>query len=93
MIFSATEALIGQVQVLFGHQKQWNPPFGFGLPWTFKCYSCNSIATYFATKEQLFHTHIQLIYVLKEQLWWIATCLLTLTVYKYIELQNHLQNT
>jgi len=32
MIFSATEALIGQVQVLFGHQKQWNPPSGFGLP-------------------------------------------------------------
>jgi len=43
--FSALGALIGKVQVLFRHQKQWNPPLGYGLPWTLRCYNCNSIAT------------------------------------------------
>jgi len=27
----------GKVQVLFGHWKQWSPPFGSDLPWAFKC--------------------------------------------------------
>jgi hypothetical protein len=36
MIFSATDALIGGVQVLFGHQKQRSPPLGFSLPWALK---------------------------------------------------------
>jgi hypothetical protein len=44
MIFSALEAPIRGVQVLFRHWKQWRPPFRFGLPWVFKCCSCNSIA-------------------------------------------------
>ncbi len=52
-IFSVLDVLIIGVQVLFKCQKQWSPPFGFGLPWAFKCYNCNSIATQFAIKEQL----------------------------------------
>jgi hypothetical protein len=44
-IFSALDAPIGGVQVLFKHIKQWSPPLGFGLPWTLKYYSCNSIVT------------------------------------------------
>jgi len=32
MIFNALNAPIGGVQVLFRCQKQWSPPFGFGLP-------------------------------------------------------------
>jgi hypothetical protein len=43
-IFSALDAPIGGVQVLFRRKKKWSPPLGFGLPLTFKCYSCNSIA-------------------------------------------------
>jgi hypothetical protein len=31
-IFSAPHASIEEVQVLFGHQKQWSPPLEFGLP-------------------------------------------------------------
>jgi hypothetical protein len=53
MFSSAPEALIRGVQVLFKHKKQWSLPFGFGLPRALKCYSCNSIATLFATKKQL----------------------------------------
>jgi len=32
MIFNALDTPIGGVQVLFRHKKQWNLPFGFGLP-------------------------------------------------------------
>jgi hypothetical protein len=46
-------APIKGVQVLFGHQKQWSPLLGFGLPWTFEFHSCNSIATQFTTNEEL----------------------------------------
>ncbi len=45
MIFNALDTPIGGVQVLFRHKKQWNLPFGFGLPWMLKCYSCKSITT------------------------------------------------
>jgi len=31
-IFSAPHVPIKGVQIFFGHQKQWNPPLGFGLP-------------------------------------------------------------
>ncbi len=44
-IFNALNMLIGGVQVLFKHKKQWNPSLGSGLLWTFKCYHCNSITT------------------------------------------------
>jgi len=44
-IFSALDAPIGKIQVLFKHQKQWNLPLRSGMPWALKCYSCNSIAT------------------------------------------------
>jgi hypothetical protein len=30
--FSAPKVLIRGVQIVFGHQKQWNPSLGFGLP-------------------------------------------------------------
>ncbi len=53
MIFIAPYAQIRGIRVLLGCQKQWSPPLGFGLPWTFKCYSCNSITTQFTTNEQL----------------------------------------
>jgi hypothetical protein len=43
--FSALDAPIEGVQVLFEHKKKWNPPLGFSLPWMIKCYSCNSITT------------------------------------------------
>jgi len=36
-IFSAPNAPIGGVQVLFGHQKQQRPPLGSSLPWVLKC--------------------------------------------------------
>jgi len=36
MILSAPNASIRGVQVLFGHQKQWSPPLGSGLPWALK---------------------------------------------------------
>jgi hypothetical protein len=32
MIFSAPDVSIGRIQDLFGKQKQWSPPLGFGLP-------------------------------------------------------------
>jgi hypothetical protein len=32
MIFNVLDVPIGGVQVLFGHQKQQNPPLEFGLP-------------------------------------------------------------
>jgi hypothetical protein len=32
MIFIAAEVPNKGVQVLFGHQKQWNPPFESSLP-------------------------------------------------------------
>jgi len=31
-ILNALNTLIGGVQVLFKHQKQWNPPLGCGMP-------------------------------------------------------------
>jgi hypothetical protein len=31
MIFSMLNMSIGGAQVLFGHQKQWSPPFGLSL--------------------------------------------------------------
>jgi hypothetical protein len=31
-IFNAPNVPIKRVQVLFGHQKQWSPPLGFGPP-------------------------------------------------------------
>jgi hypothetical protein len=31
-IFSAQDVPIGGIQVLFKHQKQWNPPLGSSLP-------------------------------------------------------------
>jgi hypothetical protein len=31
MIFNALNAPIERVQILFKHQKQWNPPLGFNL--------------------------------------------------------------
>ncbi len=31
-IFNAPKVPIKRIQVLFGHQKQWNPPLGFSLP-------------------------------------------------------------
>jgi hypothetical protein len=31
MFFSALDAPIGGVQILFNHQKQWSLPLGFGL--------------------------------------------------------------
>ncbi len=36
-IFSAPDAPIGRVQILFVHQKQWSPHFGSSLPWVLKC--------------------------------------------------------
>jgi hypothetical protein len=35
-IFSVSDAPIGGVQVLFGHQKQQSPPLGSGVPWALK---------------------------------------------------------
>jgi len=32
MNFSALDATIGGVQVLFKHKKRWNLPFGFSMP-------------------------------------------------------------
>ncbi len=52
-IFNVLDAPIKRVQILFGHQKQWSPLLGFGLPWTFEFHSCNSIATQFTTNEEL----------------------------------------
>jgi hypothetical protein len=37
MIFTASNAPIKEIQVLFGHQKQGNPPLGSGLPEALKC--------------------------------------------------------
>jgi len=37
MIFSASDVPRKGVQIFFGHQKQWNPPYGFGLPRVLKC--------------------------------------------------------
>jgi hypothetical protein len=37
MIFSAPNVPIREVQVLFGHHKQGNPPLGSGLPEALKC--------------------------------------------------------
>jgi len=51
--FSVPNALIERVQILFGHQNKWSPPFRFGLPWVLKCYDCNSIVIQFTSKEQL----------------------------------------
>ncbi len=31
-IVSVSDASRGGVQIWFGHQKQWRPPFGSGLP-------------------------------------------------------------
>jgi hypothetical protein len=45
MIFSALDALIGGVQVLFKHPKKWSPPLWSGLFWVLNYYSCNSIIT------------------------------------------------
>ncbi len=54
-IFSTPNVLIRRVEVLFRHQKKWNPPLGFGLPWALKCYNCNSITI----NEKLKHlTHM-----------------------------------
>jgi hypothetical protein len=36
-IFSVPNAPIGGVQILFGQQKQWNPPCGSDLPLALKC--------------------------------------------------------
>jgi len=36
-IVSVSDVPRGGVQVLFGHQKQRNPPFGSSLPWELKC--------------------------------------------------------
>ncbi len=54
-IFNALDAPIRGVEFFFKHLKKWNPPLGSGLPWAFKCYSCNLIVT----NEQLkYWTHI-----------------------------------
>jgi hypothetical protein len=37
MIFNAPNVPVREVQVLFGHHKQGNPPFGSGLPEALKC--------------------------------------------------------
>ncbi len=37
MDFSAPDTPVGEVQILFEHQKQWNPPLGSGLPSALKC--------------------------------------------------------
>jgi hypothetical protein len=39
MIVSVSDVPRGEVQVLFGHQKQWSPPLGSGLPWALKVFS------------------------------------------------------
>jgi hypothetical protein len=31
-IFTVSDVPINGVQILFDHQKQWNPPLGSGLP-------------------------------------------------------------
>jgi hypothetical protein len=35
----ASDAPSGGIQVLFGDQKQWSPPLGFGLPWVLKMFA------------------------------------------------------
>ncbi len=47
IIFSASDALIGEVQVLFGPQKQQSPPLGSGLPWALKwlLMGCSTLVT------------------------------------------------
>ncbi len=36
-IFSALDVPIRGLQIFFGHQIQWSPPFVYGLPYVFKC--------------------------------------------------------
>jgi hypothetical protein len=50
-IFSASDAPKGEVQILFGHKKQWSPPVEISLPWVLKC-SCKCLAPF----RQMFHT-------------------------------------